>query len=843
MKTNKQRVYDFIVEYTKEFQTNVNEFPKFDTQFLSNQLNMQRSNISSILNQLVKENLIKKTNGRPVLYYLSQDVQLDNQIFSSLIGYDSSLKEVIQLTQAALTYPMHIPRILYIGQKGVGIRTLTQKIYEFACSIHLLQKNVPYTIYDCSSDNLQLLDNIFIKNNHGLILLRNADQLSKQTMTQLKSNIINDNTLNFILIVHMNEETDISYFKDDFNFIVHLTSLKNRSLIERYQFIEKFLQNEAKQLDKKIEVNYGLMQCLMIYPCSDNLIGLRNNIRYGVANALVKNKNKSEVIIELSDLPADVRKGLLYIKNNINQLETILDKNMNYVFYANKTLRYKDKNDSLNIYSRLDASYHDLSLQDADDYIYANIESQINDYLNHLTHDMTNDKFNTIVSEKIRNMVQEFLNNASIRFNQVYSNKIYYGICLHINNALIKNQNKQRISNDNIMNIIDNYDEEYIFVRKFMRELQNIFNIHLSIDETIIVTLIMTIHEEVEKNHYVTLLIAMHGHSTASSIVEVVKSLMPMRNIEYFNLLLEDDIEDSYESLKNKIIDINQGSGILVFYDMGSIHVMLDSIQEETHIPIRSIEVPIPLLAMSAGKQCEEGHSLDEVYKHVLHEYSDISYQRQNHKDIVIALSSIHENNSESIKRYLQTLEDYRDYQILDFNITDKQNLINKINEIQINGKVVGIVGTYNPDIFNIPYVDYQHLPHVYSIHELFANKQDDFDVLRYLTEQFDIFEYEDLKITLLPFVDQLENIFNETFDEDTKLGLIIHMGCLIDRLYKKQSSAVNFNMDHIKKDYLNEFKSVNEALLPLEEAFDITFSESDKATIVEIIINYRKRK
>ncbi|MCD7839644.1 MAG: PRD domain-containing protein, partial [Erysipelotrichaceae bacterium] len=688
-----------------------------------------------------------------------------------------------------------------------------------------------------------LLGSILHQNNHGLILLRNADHLSKQIMMQLKSDIINDQTLNFILIVHMNEETDISYFKDDFNFIIHLTSLKDRSLLERYQFIEKFFQNEAKQLDKKIEVNYGLMQCLMIYPCLDNLIGLRNNIRYGVANALVKNKHKSEVIIELSDLPADVRKGLLYLKDYVNPLETVLDKHMNYVFYADKTLRYKDKNDSLDIYSKLDALYHDLSLQDANDYIYANIESQINDYLNQLTHDITQDKLKTIVSEKLRDKVQEFLNNASIRFNQVYSNKIYYGICLHLNNAIVKKQNKQRISNNNIMNIIDNYDEEYIFVRKFMRELQNIFNIHLSIDETIIVTLLMTIREETSKNRYVTILIVMHGKSTASSIVEVVKSLMPVRNIAYFDLLLEDDIEDSYDLLKDKIIDINLGSGVLVFYDMGSIHVMLDSIHEETHIPIRSIEVPIPLLAMSAGKKCEEGHSLDDVYEHVLHEYSDISYNRKNHKDIVIALSTIHENNSESIKRYLQTLEDYRDYRILAFNITDKQNLINKINEIQINGKVIGIVGTYNPDIFNLPYVDYQHLPHVYSIHELFADKQDDFDVIKYLTEQFDIFDYEDLKKTLLPFIDNLEGIFNETFDEDTRLGLLIHMGCLIDRLYKKQSSAVNFNLDHMKNDYEDEFNQVSVALEVLEDAFDIVFSESDKATIVEIIINYRKRK
>ena len=206
------------------------------------------------------------------------------------------------------------------------------------------------------------------------------------------------------------------------------------------------------------------------------------------------------------------------------------------------------------------------------------------------------------------------------------------------------------------------------------------------------------------------------------------------------------------------------------------------------------------------------------------------------------ALSSANENNSESIKRYLQTLEDYRDYQILSFNISDKHSLINRINEIKLKGKVIGIVGTYNPDIFNIKFVDYQHLPKVYTIHELFAESDDDFDIIEYLTEQFEIFNYDDLQNSLLPFVKKLEEIFEEPFTEDTRLGMLIHMGCLIDRLTKKQASAVNFNLDSIRTKYHDEFTMVSEASKKLESTFNVTFSDSDKATIIEIIINNKRR-
>lgn len=67
-------------------------------------------------------------------------------------------------------------------------------------------------------------------------------------------------------------------------------------------------------------------------------------------------------------------------------------------------------------------------------------------------------------------------------------------------------------------------------------------------------------------------------------------------------------------------------------------------------------------------------------------------------------------------------------------------------------------------------------------------------------------------------------------------------MGCLIDRLTKKQASAVNFNLDSIRTKYHDEFTMVSEASKKLESTFNFTFSDSDKATIIEIIINNKRR-
>lgn len=856
MKTNKEKIFDYIVDYSKEFKTLEDDTPKFDTRFLSEKLNMQRTNISSVLNQLVEEGKLSKTNGRPVMFYLSdeQNTELDNLSFSNIIGSDLSLKETLQLTKAAITYPIRIPHVLYIGEKGVGVKTISEKVFDFACSQRILKKNSAFKVIDCLHfDKNQMNERSFWQKNFesikdGLLLVKNADKISINMITDISNMLIEKKELKFILIVHVKNADSISIFKDYFNFIVNIPPLEKRTLEERYQFIEKFFKEEALKLEKNIEVNYGLMQCLMLYPCIDNLIELKSNIRFGVANALVRFKRNKTIVLELSDLPASVRKGLLLIRDKIHEIDQVLEKNVNYIFTKEQTLQSRSKKNDTDIYQKIDFDYKALGqitvLKDAEEFVFANIEHNLNEYLNKITENRDGEKIKTIISEKLYQITNEFIQTASIKFNRVYSNKTFLGICLHFNNAIISNRTKQRISNEKVMSIIEQYDEEYLYSRKFIKKLQDEFNVKFSLDESVLLTLLIANDKNhISKNREVITLIIMHGDNTATSISKVVKKLMPINNLQAFDLSLDDDIETSYELLKKKIIDVNQGSGILALYDMGSIQVMLNSIKDETGIDIKSIEVPIPLLAISACKSSEEGKSLEDIYQHLANEYSGFSYSRMQSKDIVIVLSSVHENNSDSIKRYLQTLEDYRDYQILAFNITDKQNLIDKINEVQIKGNVVGIVGTYNPDIFNLKYVDYSHLPNVHTIHELFAETKDDFDVLDYLVEQFDIFKKDELNQTLIPFIESLQKIFHMSFSEDTRLGLLIHMGCLIDRLQKKYASSVNFNINTIKEKYSKEYGLVSQSLYPLEEGYNVKLSDGDKATIIEIIINSKKEK
>lgn len=67
MKSAKEHVYEFIQQkiYTdKQYQDGI------ETKVIAELLEMQRSNVSAYVNELVKEGKLIKTNTRPVLYKL-----------------------------------------------------------------------------------------------------------------------------------------------------------------------------------------------------------------------------------------------------------------------------------------------------------------------------------------------------------------------------------------------------------------------------------------------------------------------------------------------------------------------------------------------------------------------------------------------------------------------------------------------------------------------------------------------------------------------------------------------------------------------------------------------------
>lgn len=806
MKLKKEQVLEFITEYSSDLIHD--EFPKITTRFLSEKLKMQRTNISSILNQLVNEGKLVKYNGRPVLYQLADENTSGNgDVFEQLVGYDSSLKEAIASAKAAVLYPEGNPTILITAKHGSGVSHFAKTVFRFAQASGKLKTRAPWILWDCKTlfndqDKFQEIflgdhekEGILKKASGGMLILENIDVVSERNLDWLLAFLRGEKIqgqdewpwqkdYHCITIFSTMKDTNekmLNLLRGQMDFRISLPSLEERSIEERFLILQKFFKEEAKAMDRMIEVDTSILHALLLYEVTDDIKGLKNDIHTGCANSYVRSYNteKKTIVLLMSDFPNYVRKGIMYYRSYKNEIDEMIKNGCKYTFYKNQMLR-DNKTAKKDIYQSIDArkrdlERHALTEEEINMAVSNQLESEFEEYFEQLCERVDSiDTLNKMVSEKLISLTRKFLLKAAEQLSCEFSKEIFCGICLHVNSCLIKVSKKQRISNEEIARLLSKYPMHYELVKEFQVELGKEFNVKLNVDDLIFLLMfLLEAKKDVNESKVVTL-IAMHGSHAASSIAAVVNVLSDDSNVQAFDMDLDKNVRIVYEELKEKIIKIDQGKGILMIYDMGSIHTMAESIAQETKIAIRCVEVPITLVGIAGSSKAAEMKTLDEVADYLQDNFSGLQYFRA--KPMPEMKPEI-EKNEEIIEQMMKE--------------SSQEESINEVFE--------------------------------------------------YLGDQFPQFDIDLMKNYLLVIIGQIEHEMNLVLDEDKKIGLIVHIVCLIDKLQQQHTPSVNFMAYSVlgafgDGRYGGLFEKMKTFLKPLEETFDVMIQDNEIATIISII-------
>ncbi|WML34846.1 sigma 54-interacting transcriptional regulator [Clostridium sp. OS1-26] len=134
---------------------------------ISEVINIQRTNASSDLNKLYKNNLIEKVSGKPVLYKIKDkdiesnvnEVRISKDVFDDIIGATFSLKNASQQARAAIIYPPNGLHTLLLGETGTGKSMFAETMYKYAKEIRKIKANASFVAFNCAdyANNVQLL--------------------------------------------------------------------------------------------------------------------------------------------------------------------------------------------------------------------------------------------------------------------------------------------------------------------------------------------------------------------------------------------------------------------------------------------------------------------------------------------------------------------------------------------------------------------------------------------------------------------------------------------------------------------------------------------------------------
>ena len=810
-KNNKERVYEFITTYSLEYEHD--EYPRFTTNFLSQKLNMQRTNLSSILNQLVNEGKLIKQKGRPVMYQYINLSEEAEQVFKKLIGYDQSLKDAVAGAKATILYPKGKPSILITAQRGCGAHYFAETVFEFAVKSGIVKNREALLVFDCKAyqenpDYRQKLlfgteDEVGILNQSedGMLFINHIDMLPAYERRRLLSTKERG-----ILICRTDLSVDQEIYhslQERTDFEIKLPNLNERSMEERFQLIQSFLCDEIKNIGKNLEMDSNILSALLLYESDDNVTGLKKDIHTGCVNCYARKGSSKNKFIEilLSDFPTYVRKGLIYSKTHKEELEELVSEQYVYAFTHSTMLKKQAQKseEKRDIYQSIDDrkkkyKKQEIEEEEIDAYVSIALKEDFQKYYNELSAKISNrNMLENIIANKMIEHVDLFLKKVEETFQIKYDEKIMCALCLHMNSALIRNESKQRVSNEEIVQMTVSYPQEYQLAQEFILKTEEVFHTRLNVDEIVFVMMFL-LEERVTKKQQVVTLIAMHGDHSAQEVVKTVNILSNENNTYAFNLPLDQNMKEAYEDFKKEIIRIDQGKGIILIYDMGSLRTMAESIAAETNIDIRFVESPITLIGVACSNKASEEKGIEEIYGYLQENFKTAAYSRNyDGSNKIVVITSKSEIEAEKIQRFINENMSWNNVKIRRIVAANEGQLYSMIDSIAEEGEIVGIVGDYDPLLHQYQFIDVNQLmkseksnldDYIQTQNEL--GKTGITETYEYLEENFKELDMAKVKVYLDDFMNKVQDLLKIRLDENKKIGLIIHIVCLLDRIRQK---------------------------------------------------------
>lgn len=910
----KDKILDYLEKKTYDLKQLNDE--SISASYIADELGMSRNLISQYLNEYVNDDLVIKTNTRPVYFYHKKVLEsnyhvcLDENIFKSikelgkalaqqeknhdfhkLIGCYDSLHHAVEQCKAAISYPSNGLPILIHGPTGTGKSMIAQLMYEYACNHNIIENSTNFLTINCSeyANNPELLTaNLFgskkgaytgaDKDNQGIIQLANNGVLFLDEVHCLREecqeklflfmdkgifHMMGDNEnwyeskVRLIFATTKNpEDALLSTMLRRIPVIVNIPSLDDRPLIEKKQLVYHVFQSEAERIQKEIFISNQVFQALMNTTFAGNVGGMKNHIKAACANAFLNNEsNENHLDIHIYNLPDYIlqQSPIINVK--------LMDQNDNKMLKISEDEHiplYDSK--LLNMYDQLLMSFQQLQKNEMnyDDFMETSMRfvSSYNDY---------------IMFDKKAN------NNPSLDFTRKIVDKIFsivinrYGIKITNNNILsyakylyeyTKNGTQIKLwiqtKSNQISELLKYFESrlsrEY-FIAKELKENINL-NLDIELDDMAFFALILNLKsynkDENFYNNTIAIVLA-HGYSTASSIADAANKLLNQYIFDGIDMQLDVSVDKIVEQLNDYLKLRDSYDEIILLVDMGSLEEIHKGIKHVTNSNIGIINNVSTKLALEIGNGIKQGRDIQELLANVAKSNitSHAYINNRERKPAILSVCAAGFGAAEKITELLATSLPYEvPVSILPYNY---QSLISNGMEDAVFKKynVVGIIGTLNPQLDDIPFVAVEEIVlnnNMDMLHSIFHTFLDEngFQVLQAnLLKNFTLNNIVN-HLTILnanKVLEDVEEVVNYIEEEcgivltaTIKVGLYMHISCLIERLITRTQVGVFEGIAEFEKEHHQFIEIVRKSFSVIEQRYSVEIPTTEIAYIYSYI-------
>lgn len=908
-----EKVFETVKELCEEQLKKTGKVCGVSTEEIARRLSIHRPNASNDLNLLVKENRLEKIKGKPVLYRIvtkddngsgkTQTSPLKSTALDEIIGARESLKTAVLQAKAAMMYPPMGLHTLLLGETGTGKSMFAEAMFNYAQEIGRLEANAPFIYFNCAdyAHNPQLLisqlfgvkkgsytgadrdrTGLVEKASGGILFLDEVHRLPPEGQEMLfylidrglyrsLGEIDATHKAQVLIICATTENLESALLRTFIRripMIIKLPPLRERTLSERWQLIKAFFKQEADYLKTKITVSSNSIKAFLLYDCPNNIGQLKSDIKLSCARAFIHYMSNKEtgLIIHSEDLPEHVRTGLLRYKEFRGNLKQLGIGDESIVFEANREdFNTIKPSDSFNIYEALEEKMRllkekGLNENDINLILSLDIETFIRKYMSKL--DGKNvEQLYKIVDKKVVEITKNFLSFASEKMKKIFAEKILYGMAIHISSTLERIKNGKSIFNPHLDEIKRCYPVEFGIASSLGQLLKDNFGVDAPEDEIGFITMFLVIDDYAHKKDHarVGVIVAMHGECAATSMVDVAARLLGERHAVGYNMPLDQKPETALENLTQLVKEVNEGRGVLMLVDMGSLVFLGDMIYERTGIPVKTVEMVSTPMVLEAARKALMMSSLEEVYYSVVNlspylgriYMSGTAYESRIKDDVIITACMTGTGAAVKMKNILEKLikDSDKKADIIPIDIASIEEYNRKLSQIKREKNIIAVISAIKPEDETLTYI---------SPKDLIEGKLDDLTLKLACSRQFDEKDEnivilnrmrdvirENIEIDAEKYIDGFIGLYKNlkargiNLNENMLVGLVLHLACIIKKMmtgdYLKEKNTIA-QKDFLAEQYKNELDIIRDALKPMEKYFNIKLPDEEYINFIKVI-------
>ena len=571
-------------------------------------LQSDRSNISRDLNRLHKEQRCYKEKTRPVRFFPCTRKRVPKtgvpKETPKMVDMDKFLKRnpslfhQIEQGKAAILYPGDGMHMLLLGETGVGKSLFADLLHKYGIQSGKLAEASPFIQFNCAdyAHNPQLLmsqlfghvkgaytgaetnkTGLLEKANGGILFLDEIHRLpiegQEMLFTYIDRGVFRrlgesekDHHANVLIIGATTEKKDtlLKTFIRRLPIIIDLPSLRERSIEERHQLFDTFVQQEVDQLGVPMYFSKNALKAFLHYKCELNIGQFKADIRIAFAKSYARFLAVKEDYLRVSskDLPDYIRAGLLSYAAHRQMWSKYEGTNRQAIQYLPSTATVTEVSvpSESTIYREMNTRYRELEQNKASaEEIQKAMEHDLKTYFK-LTGEKeqlfcNKENLIALVPDNIIKELEKILRHVTIKTGKVVSDKVFQMMAIHIYNLVKRSQ----------------------------------------------------------QDHVIA-----HGSGIASALCDTANQLLNHEGAIGINARLDEEPQQVFERLVRYIKNHQITDDILLLVDMGSLTTFAGELEKLFPLKAKSIPLVSTMHVLEASRKAMIGCGLREVYVETL---------------------------------------------------------------------------------------------------------------------------------------------------------------------------------------------------------------------------------